>query len=223
MHVRSSDPTDRSGTVAPGEPPMRNRVTVAFDGLVAKLGLALTATLLTSLYLIAGPVAPTGAATVRPHAAPTCSQPHGPFAYGSSVVGIADTPDDGGYWIVNNAGQVAACGDASFPWSAGHSQQAHRRYRRYTRWGWLLPGRIRRWNLHLRRCRIPGFHGISDAQQAHRRHGGRSCDEGLLVGGLRRRDLLLQRTLPWLHRIHQTQQTRRGNGRDSTTEPGIGL
>ena len=54
-----SDPTDRSGTVAPGEPPMRNRVTVAFDGLVAKLGLALTATLLTSLYLIAGPVAPT--------------------------------------------------------------------------------------------------------------------------------------------------------------------
>ncbi len=94
---------------------MRNRLTAAFDGVLAKLGLALTASLLTSLYLIAGPVAPTGASTVRPHAAAaTCSQPPGPFAYGSSVVGIADTPDDGGYWIVNNAGQVAACGNALY-------------------------------------------------------------------------------------------------------------
>ncbi len=93
---------------------MRKRLTRAFDGLLAKLGLALTASLLTGLCLVAAPVAPTGAATVKPHAAPTCSQPGGPFALGSSVVGIAVTPDDGGYWIVNNVGQIAACGDAPF-------------------------------------------------------------------------------------------------------------
>ena len=93
---------------------MRNRLAVAFCGLLPKLGLALTAILLTSLSLIAGPVVPTGAATLRPHAASTCSQPGGAFLYGSAVVGIADTPDDGGYWIVNNAGQVAACGDATY-------------------------------------------------------------------------------------------------------------
>jgi hypothetical protein len=92
---------------------MRSRLTATFDGVLAKLGLALTASLLTSLYLVAAPVAPTGAATVRPHASSICDQ-LGAFAYGSSVVGIADRPGHGGYWIVNNAGQVAACGDATF-------------------------------------------------------------------------------------------------------------
>ena len=93
---------------------MRYRLAVAFDGLLPKLGLVLTASLLTSLSLIAGPVVPTRAAILRPHAASTCSQPGGVFLYGSAVVGIAGTPDDGGYWIVNNAGQVAACGDATY-------------------------------------------------------------------------------------------------------------
>ena len=92
----------------------RNRLIVAFDGVLAKLGLVLTASFLTSSYLlIAGPVVPTGAATVTPHASSICDQ-LGAFAYGSSVVGIADRPGHGGYWMVNNAGQVAACGDAAF-------------------------------------------------------------------------------------------------------------
>ena len=93
---------------------MRYRLAVAFDGLLPKLGLAFTASLLTSLSLITSPIAPSEAATLRPHAASTCSQPGGAFLYGSAVVGIADTPDDGGYWIVNNAGQVAACGDGTY-------------------------------------------------------------------------------------------------------------
>ena len=57
---------------------------------------------------------PTGVAAVTPHASATCSQPGGAFSIGSTVVGIAVTPDDGGYWIVNSAGQVAACGDAVY-------------------------------------------------------------------------------------------------------------
>ena len=93
---------------------MRYRLALAFDGTVPKLGMAFTAILLTSLSLAAGPVVQAEAATLRPHAASTCSQPGGAFLYGSAVVGIADTHDDGGYWIVNNAGQVAACGDATY-------------------------------------------------------------------------------------------------------------
>ena len=57
---------------------------------------------------------PSGATAVKAHGGSTCSQPGGDFAYGSSVVGIAGTHDGGGYWIVNNLGQVAACGDAAF-------------------------------------------------------------------------------------------------------------
>jgi hypothetical protein len=93
---------------------MENRLIVALDGAFAKLGLALTVILLASVFLIAGPAVRSGATSVSPYAAATCSQPDGPFAYGSTVVGIADTPDDGGYWIANNAGQIAACGDAAF-------------------------------------------------------------------------------------------------------------
>ena len=70
-----------------------------------RAGVAALALLLTGLFLGGGPAVSSGAATVQPHASATCSQPGGLFAYGSQVVGIADTPDDGGYWIVNNAGQ----------------------------------------------------------------------------------------------------------------------
>ena len=49
----------------------------------------------------------------------TCNQPDGAFWYGTSVVGIAGTSDGGGYWIVNNLGQIAACGDAPFDGQPG--------------------------------------------------------------------------------------------------------
>jgi hypothetical protein len=83
----------------------------AFRGAVAKVWVALATLMggaLTTLYFATIAVAPSAAA------ATTCSQPGGQFAYGSAVVGIAATPDDGGYWIVNNVGQIAACGDATW-------------------------------------------------------------------------------------------------------------
>ena len=117
----------------------------------------------------------------------SCSQPYGRFLYGSTVVGIAVTHDDRGYWIVNNAGQVAACGDAVFLGQPTTLNKPIVGIAATPDGGGYLPRRIRRWNLHLRRRRLPGFHRFSDAQQAHRRHGRRSCNEGLLVSGLRRR------------------------------------
>jgi hypothetical protein len=48
-----------------------------------------------------------------PAASPSCAQV-GPFPRGSAVVGIAATPDLGGYWLVTNSGHVAACGDAPY-------------------------------------------------------------------------------------------------------------
>jgi hypothetical protein len=48
-----------------------------------------------------------------PHAAPSCGQA-GPLPRGSAVVAIAATPNDGGYWLVTNTGNVAACGDAPY-------------------------------------------------------------------------------------------------------------
>ena len=55
-----------------------------------------------------------GAAPVSPKVAPTCDQPSGPFQFSSSVVGIAGSHDDGGYWVADANGQVAACGDAPY-------------------------------------------------------------------------------------------------------------
>ena len=52
---------------------------------------------------------PAPGARAVPHADPaTCN---GTLAAGT-VVGIAATSDDGGYWIANNQGSVVACGDA---------------------------------------------------------------------------------------------------------------
>ena len=82
---------------------MRNQLRFVCN--VVKTGAAVAALLLTGLVLASGAAASSGAATIKPHAAATCSQPGGLFAYGSQVVGIAVTPDDGGYWIVNNAGK----------------------------------------------------------------------------------------------------------------------
>ncbi len=75
-------------------------------------GIAVSMVALTTFYLFAVGVTPGGAATSTPHASSTCMQA-ADFPLGSAVVGMAVTPDDGGYWVVANDGHVAACGDAA--------------------------------------------------------------------------------------------------------------
>ena len=104
----------RTRTITTNNKSPRRRHPVA--GASAKLGLVLASILLVSVCLIIGPGAPSRGATAAaiPHASGSCSQPGGDFTDGSAVVGTAVTPDDGGYWIVNNAGQISACGDAVY-------------------------------------------------------------------------------------------------------------
>ena len=79
---------------------------------VEKFGRGFTVVLLGAPCLLLS--ADTAAATTAtPHTVATCIQA-AKFPYGSSIVGIAATSDDGGYWIVNNEGYVAACGDAPY-------------------------------------------------------------------------------------------------------------
>ena len=78
---------------------------------VAKAGRAMPVLALIASLTVA--LAPGKATGVRSHTGPTCSQA-ALFPYGSSVVGIAATPDDAGYWAVTNDGYVAACGDATY-------------------------------------------------------------------------------------------------------------
>jgi hypothetical protein len=67
---------------------------------------------LTTLTISSSPSASPSAAQggVTPHAGSTTCD--GTLPTGT-VVGIAATSDDGGYWIANNEGLVVACGDAS--------------------------------------------------------------------------------------------------------------
>lgn len=77
------------------------------------LGVAASVVLLSVFSVVALTPTQSGAATSLPHTGSTCTQT-GDFPYGSAVVGMAATPDDGGYWIVTNDGYVAACGDAPY-------------------------------------------------------------------------------------------------------------
>ncbi len=73
------------------------------------------------------------------------------------VVGMAATPDGGGYWLVASDGGVFTYGDAAFHGSAGnihlvetgggHGGDPRRRR--------LLAGGLGRWGLLLRRRRVP--------------------------------------------------------------------
>jgi hypothetical protein len=70
---------------------------------------------LAPILLIAMSTSATGATGPRlsePHTGSTCN---GTLASGT-VVGLAASADDGGYWVANNEGEVVACGDAlAFP------------------------------------------------------------------------------------------------------------
>lgn len=69
---------------------------------LARIGLAGSAVLLAALFLFAVSPNPGEAEASNPHTGTTCAQT-APFPYPSAVVGIAATPDDGGYWIVTVA------------------------------------------------------------------------------------------------------------------------
>ena len=68
------------------------------------------------------------------------------------VVGIASTPDGGGYWEVASDGGVFAFGDAQFYGSMGGKplNNARGRDRLHPRRGRLLGGGLRRRHLRLR-------------------------------------------------------------------------
>ena len=78
-----------------------------------RVGLVLAALLAASLFFLVGSVSTAEPAALSPHTGATCSQT-APFPFPSKVVGVAATPDDGGYWIVTSGGYVAACGDAPY-------------------------------------------------------------------------------------------------------------
>jgi hypothetical protein len=90
------------------------RTRLASKSAVAKLGICLTMVSLAATCLLFGSTATTvGAITSMPHTVATCAQST-LFPYGSEVVGIAATSNDAGYWVVDNQGYVAACGDAPY-------------------------------------------------------------------------------------------------------------
>ena len=85
---------------------------------------------------------------------PACRPPRFPMTAESSALRRPRTTT--GYWIVTNDGDVAACGDAPYLGEQTALNAPDRRHRRDAGWGWLLPRRLRRWCLHLRRCTVPG-------------------------------------------------------------------
>ena len=81
--------------------------------ILGRCGIALAVVVLATLYSNALSTTPGLAATSKPHVGATCAQA-AEFPHGSAVVGIAETRDNGGYWIVTHDGYVAACGDAPY-------------------------------------------------------------------------------------------------------------
>ena len=131
------------------------------------------------------------------------------------IVGMAATPDGKGYWLVASDGGIFSYGDAAFQGSAGsiHLNQPvvgmastpdGKGY-------WLVAtdGGI----FSYGDAQFYGSTGEHPPQQAHRGHGGHPRRQGILAGGLRRRDLQLRRRgLPGLGREHSPEQAGGGHG-----------
>ena len=81
--------------------------------ILARGEMTLAVVVLATFSSLALSTTPGEAATSKPHVGATCAQA-AEFPYGSTVVGIAETRDGGGYWIVTHDGYVAACGDAPY-------------------------------------------------------------------------------------------------------------
>ncbi len=86
---------------------------LATCGQLARVGTGLTVGLLAALSSLAPSTSPADAAAAKPHVGATCVQTAA-FPNDSRVVGIAETQDNDGYWIVTDDGDVAACGDAPY-------------------------------------------------------------------------------------------------------------
>ena len=111
------------------------------------------------------------------------------------IVGMAPTPDGGGYWMVGSDGGVYASGDARFYGSTGQPapEQAGRGHGGDARRQGLLVRGLRRRDLRLRRRPVLRLDREHPPEPADRRHGGDAGRAWLLAGGLRRRDLRLRR------------------------------
>ena len=92
----------------------------------------------------------------------------GPFAgsmggrlLDAPVVGMAPTPDGGGYWLVASDGGVFAFGDATYggPWADHPAHRAHRRHGADARRWRLLARGCRRRGVRLRRRHLLRVHG----------------------------------------------------------------
>ena len=96
------------------------------------------------------------------------------------IVGMAATPDGGGYWLVASDGGIFAYGDARFYGSAGsiHLNQPIVGMAADPRRRGLLAGRLRRRHLHLRRRPVLRLDGRRPSQPADRRHGRRPPTAG---------------------------------------------
>ena len=79
----------------------------------ARCGAALAVSIVAAISVLAPSTIPTGATVSQRAVGPTCAQT-AVFSYDSTVVGIAETQDGGGYWIATQDGYVAACGDAPY-------------------------------------------------------------------------------------------------------------
>src|ERR1700683_5826165 len=84
-----------------------SRVAPSLASLVVVVGAGLLTTMGVGALVLTSGAAPSGHEVS--HAGSTSC---GGTLPAGTVVGIAATKDDGGYWIANDAGLVVACGDA---------------------------------------------------------------------------------------------------------------
>src|SRR5580704_8442816 len=78
-------------------------------GRLAAALLAVGTMAIGGFWSVTGSSGVAGAATrSTSHTATSCNA----FLPSGSVIGMATTPDDGGYWVASNFGEVVSCGDA---------------------------------------------------------------------------------------------------------------
>ena len=131
------------------------------------------------------------------------------------IVGMAATGTSNGYYLVASDGGLFSFGDATFYGSMG-GQHLNRPVVGMA----ALPGgdgyRLVASDGGLFSFGSAGYYGSaagSDAESAHRRHGGHARRPRLLVGGRRWRHLLLRRLgLPRIHRWHPPRPADGGHG-----------
>ena len=137
------------------------------------------------------------------------------------IVGMAQTGDNGGYWLVASDGGIFNYGDAPFFGSTGGivlNKPIVGMAGDFNANGpnGLLAGGVRRRHLQLRRRAVLRLDGQHPPQQADRGHGRDTRRQRLLAGGFRRRHLRLRRcAVLRLDRQHPPQQADRGHGPDT--------